>query len=338
MTAPLPWFKAWPQRWLNATRELTLEERGAYNDLLQLLYLRDRRIPDDAQFCASFLGITKRKWNAIRDVLLDHDRLVLIGDYLTDERFEEERAASRDKREAQAAKGRKGGKARAEQAARDSQGRFDLNECENGSNPPTRPRPLSGRDQQNAETATKTQQNQRSAPDHCLDALDDSFLRANDVSNDFREDFDEISRDFSASKNSENGSFPPPSSRPSRARTSRATEVRDIDSNVRVPFVDRGSGGKMTKRAAQLAKDWQPEPLANGCAEIVAQWPEGMHQREVDKFRDHAAAKGRTLKDWNAGWRNWIRKADDDWQHKRTRSEGRQGWSAVGSRIAGPQH
>lgn len=30
---------------------------------------------------------------------------------------------------------------------------------------------------------------------------------------------------------------------------------------------------------------------------------------ETAKFRDHAHANGRTLKDWTAGWRNWMRNA-----------------------------
>lgn len=57
-------------------------------------------------------------------------------------------------------------------------------------------------------------------------------------------------------------------------------------------------------RARALPDDWTPndghQEIADDAGLAVA--------AEADKFRDHAAANGRTLKDWDAGFRNWLRK------------------------------
>ena len=46
----MKWYKRDPDAFFAATRTLTLEERGAYNDLLDLLYARDGEIPDKDHF------------------------------------------------------------------------------------------------------------------------------------------------------------------------------------------------------------------------------------------------------------------------------------------------
>jgi uncharacterized protein YdaU (DUF1376 family) len=342
--AKLFWYKRNPQQWLNATRELTLEERGAYNDLLELLYLRDRRIPDEPKFCARFLGISPRKWAAIRDVLLDHDCLVERGGYLTNPRFERERQASAQERDKHSERSRRGGKARAEQAARDRQGRFDGFDEENGSFPPassSRHLDETPAKPQNPTSQEKTQQNQSPKPAARLDDLDDSFLHKNEFSRDFRATFDEFSEDFRPDSEGENrlesmGVIQP------RARAGGRARVRDRLEDVESSSSKRGSGGETasrlkSKKAAQLRADWSPAPLNGETADIVANWPDRMLERELAKFKDHAAAQGRTAKDWDAAFRNWLRKADDDFartQH-RDRTHDRQGWASVGNRIAG---
>jgi hypothetical protein len=39
---------------------------------------------------------------------------------------------------------------------------------------------------------------------------------------------------------------------------------------------------------------------------------------EADKFRDHAQSTGRTLVDWDAGFRNWIRKSAEGKAERKT--------------------
>lgn len=60
-------------------------------------------------------------------------------------------------------------------------------------------------------------------------------------------------------------------------------------------------------KAIRLPDSWEP----NATHERIAR-EEGVNmKREVLKFRDHAQANGRTLKDWDAGFRTWLRKASE---------------------------
>lgn len=67
---------------------------------------------------------------------------------------------------------------------------------------------------------------------------------------------------------------------------------------------------KAEKRAAKLPKAWEPKLTPRSQA-IVAKWPAGKFEVELQKFRDHAADKGRTSKDWQAAFRTWINNADE---------------------------
>lgn len=337
MTRRLHWYKRNPQDWFNGTRDLTLEEKGAYNELLELLYLRDRPIPDDARFVANFLNVSQRRWKAIRRALLDAGRLVLRGDYLSDERFERERGQFAEFREKAQTWGHAGGKKRAEAAARDRQGQFALSEEENGGKPPARSKGRLGQHDENSEFAVregKTVQNQGPAPRVGLDDLDDSFLHENPRSGDSNQFQTHLKRDSSATSQGENGGFPPPSSK--HARVARAgVRVQNPSEEVRDSFSEEGSGEKRTRRGTRLPPDFDFRDMTDNMADTVAQWPPGKLEREFDRMKDWAAAKGETSKDWKATWRNWIRKADDDWQRERSRNHKRQGWGAVADRIAG---
>ncbi|RTE49354.1 hypothetical protein [Actinobaculum sp. 352] len=60
------------------------------------------------------------------------------------------------------------------------------------------------------------------------------------------------------------------------------------------------------KRGTQLPDDWTPNPRH---ADIAAErgvtcWA------EAEKFRDWARATGRTYRDWDAAFRNWLRRAE----------------------------
>jgi hypothetical protein len=65
----------------------------------------------------------------------------------------------------------------------------------------------------------------------------------------------------------------------------------------------------------RLPVDWQPKPLTGALAAAVAAWPPGALERELARFRDWAASANgpNALKiDWDAAWRNWLRKAQDE--------------------------
>ena len=60
---------------LEGMRDLTLEERGAYNTCLDLIYEREGPIPDDARWIAGWLGVGPRMWLRIRAALIAKGKL-----------------------------------------------------------------------------------------------------------------------------------------------------------------------------------------------------------------------------------------------------------------------
>jgi uncharacterized protein YdaU (DUF1376 family) len=107
------------------------------------------------------------------------------------------------------------------------------------------------------------------------------------------------------------------------ARAKADAELEKIPPLSAPPAKSRNKSASATK----MPKGWEPAPLAEGTAEIASAWPQGMLAREFETFRDWCAANGTTSKDWDARWRNWIRKADNDWKQRGARAGGkRSGW------------
>lgn len=76
------------------------------------------------------------------------------------------------------------------------------------------------------------------------------------------------------------------------------------------------------KRATSIPESWAPN---DGHSKLALE--HGVQLlTEASKFRDHAQANGRTLKDWDAGFRNWLRKAGE--YKKRDNQHGRFGTAA----------
>ncbi len=104
-----------------------------------------------------------------------------------------------------------------------------------------------------------------------------------------------------------------PSGEPSLARADTAHradldhfELTTVETNEDVEH-----DSKRTRRPTRLAADWEPTAKHFALGHELGLDAERVHF-EADQFRDHAAAKGRTLKDWDAGFRMWIRKSADD--------------------------
>lgn len=64
---------------LRGMQMLTLEERGAYNTALDLIYDREGPIPDDARWLAGWMGVSVRKWSAIRAALIVKGKLFALN-------------------------------------------------------------------------------------------------------------------------------------------------------------------------------------------------------------------------------------------------------------------
>lgn len=66
-----------------------------------------------------------------------------------------------------------------------------------------------------------------------------------------------------------------------------------------------------TPRARRLPADWVPAPLPSQLLDQVLAWKAGLLESELAKFRDWAASapdKTGLKKDWDAAWRNWLRR------------------------------
>ena len=84
------WYKRDPRAALDGMRTLTLEERGAYNTILDLIYLRDGSVPDDPLFLAGWLGVFPKTWIRLRTALIEAGKLVAEGGILTNSRATKE--------------------------------------------------------------------------------------------------------------------------------------------------------------------------------------------------------------------------------------------------------
>ena len=91
------WYKRDPLAALDGMSELSLEERGAYNTVLDLIYARDGKVLDDDRFLAGWMRADIRIWRRIRKRLIDLGKLYIQDGNLRNSRADREvsRALSR---------------------------------------------------------------------------------------------------------------------------------------------------------------------------------------------------------------------------------------------------
>jgi uncharacterized protein YdaU (DUF1376 family) len=90
MANRIKWYKRDPDAALNGMAELTLEERGAYDTVLDLIYSRDGKVDDDERFLAGWMRVDVRVWKRIRA------RLIALGKLYVDENSLRNRRADRE--------------------------------------------------------------------------------------------------------------------------------------------------------------------------------------------------------------------------------------------------
>lgn len=104
-----PWYRRFPDNFIAGTVGLTLEEKGAYSLVLDLMYVRGGPVPDEPRYIAGVCNCSVRKWNAIRQRLLDLGKLYVVDGYLTNDRAEKEIENSLKDAQERAENGAKGG-------------------------------------------------------------------------------------------------------------------------------------------------------------------------------------------------------------------------------------
>ena len=83
-----PWYKRFPADFIAGTLGLSLEEKGAYSVVLDMIYDRGEPIPDDARWIARVCGCSTRKWTSLRRRLIDTGKLTAANGCLSNPRAE----------------------------------------------------------------------------------------------------------------------------------------------------------------------------------------------------------------------------------------------------------
>lgn len=109
----LKWYKRDPTRALKGMMKLTLEERGAYNTVLDLIYSHDGRLEDDERFIAGWLRTDVRVWRRLRGRLLELGKLFVEDGLIRNSTADAEVLSALSRVESLTDAGRQGGLARA---------------------------------------------------------------------------------------------------------------------------------------------------------------------------------------------------------------------------------
>jgi len=88
--AEIRWYKRDPTAALEGMANLTLEQRGVYNTILDLIYAKGGSVDDDPKFLCWWLRCDVRVWKRIRQDLLDANKLYLNGNTLRNRRADHE--------------------------------------------------------------------------------------------------------------------------------------------------------------------------------------------------------------------------------------------------------
>lgn len=112
-----PWYKRNPADFIGGTMGLSLEEKGAYSLCLDLIYMHDGPIPDDARWLAGVCNVSVRRWSAIRAGLIAAGKITVAEGRISNSRaiFELEISAKTSRNLAE--NGARGGNKKAENAA-----------------------------------------------------------------------------------------------------------------------------------------------------------------------------------------------------------------------------
>lgn len=78
-----------------------------------------------------------------------------------------------------------------------------------------------------------------------------------------------------------------------------------------------------------MSDDWQPAPLPDHLAKLVARWPAGRLELELHEFRDYWIEQGERRPGWDRTWRKRIGDV-----HDRVMRDGRGGWQVGGAQAA----
>ncbi|AKK19704.1 YdaU family protein [Candidatus Liberibacter africanus] len=104
-----PWYKRYPADFISGVLELTLEQKGAYSIIIDLMYDRGGSIPDNDKYIAGVCGCSIRKWRSIRIILEKSNKIFIREGNIYNTRVEKEIIKAIKASEERQENGRKGG-------------------------------------------------------------------------------------------------------------------------------------------------------------------------------------------------------------------------------------
>ena len=122
----LPWHKRNHRDAIEGYMGLTLDERGAYTTILDLIYDRGGPLPDNERLLAGYLEISVRKLRPVLDALVEKGKIRRCPDgSLTNGRAEKELQDQAERRRLAVESGANGGRARAEKQKKSNENNDD---------------------------------------------------------------------------------------------------------------------------------------------------------------------------------------------------------------------
>lgn len=86
----LKWYKRDPRAALMGMMFMTVEERGAYNTVLDLIYLNDGRLRDDEAYICKWMNVRRPKWRRLRIRLLELGKIFIHNGEIRNEKADDE--------------------------------------------------------------------------------------------------------------------------------------------------------------------------------------------------------------------------------------------------------
>ena len=95
----LPYYRAYPRDFVEGTVGMAFELKGAYRLLIDLIYMQDGKLPDDARYISGLLGCSVRKWNSYREKLISMGKIKAENEIISNFRADKELVISRTLRD-----------------------------------------------------------------------------------------------------------------------------------------------------------------------------------------------------------------------------------------------
>lgn len=82
----MAYYKAYPRDFIEGTIGMSFELKSAYRLVLDLIYMQDGQLPDDARYISGLLNCSVRKWNGFRKELLSLGKIEIIDGFISNYR------------------------------------------------------------------------------------------------------------------------------------------------------------------------------------------------------------------------------------------------------------